>query len=381
MAFSRIFGLEHLPQGEAWGALATGFGLAGLNLGPLATTFPSGGLVSMSVNGKSIELAHKASASATNVGGALGFTMKNLWGADVAANGANIKRLVLGMLVNVNAMALSNVIGVVYNNNTSVNSYNSGYGDLGFHLTTTGVVRAVAGGALGATLPNSFYAEWSFRPSGTTTICEFYVDGVLTATYTSTTAINGVLNNGQTIMFGGAPTNGIISGTARTVLISLSNMYTLYDDGTAGDTYIDRQGPITVRRLPVASVDANNWTVSDGTTPAKDVFNKILDGTGTPNLTSGADASAIVANIDPSPLVYDPIAIQIASAAVRPTATAGNLDVAAIYNGTTIAETIFTDLLTDTNYWDRKVKPLTKLGSAALNKANLANLKISLKPT
>lgn len=381
MAFARIFGVEHLAQGENWGAAATGFGLAGLNLGTVSNTPASGGLPSVSVNGKVIEIAHKASASSTNMGGGIAFPMKGLWGADVAANGANIKRLVLGMRVDVAPQTLSNPIGVVYNNNTSPASFNSSNGDLGFQISAAGAVRAVAAGALGATLPNSFYAEWSFRPSGTTTICEFYVDGVLTASYTSTRAINAVLNNGQSIHLGGAPSLGMLNTTARVVLITLSNMYSLYDDGTAGDLYIDRQGPITVRKLPVVSVDANNWTVSDGSTPIKTVVNKVRDGSGLPNVTSAGDASALVVNIDPSSLIGNPTAVQIGAAAVRPAATAGNLDLAGVYGGSAIVETIFTDLLTDTNYWDRKLKPLTKLGADALTKANLANLKISLKPT
>jgi len=390
MAISRIFGLEHLPQGETSGALNTQFGLAGLGLIPAiqVSSVPSGGILAFTVNGNKIEMAHRANASAINPGGSIGMTFRSLWGDDVYNNAANIKKLVMGLHVDVNNPA-NNPVGIVYNNNASVNSYHSNYGDLGYHCLSTGVVQAVANGALvaNAILPSSFYAEWVFRVSGSVAVGEFYVDGILTASYTSTSSLAALITGGQTIMMGGAPATGQGTFATRLLYQTFSNWYTLYDDGTAGDAYVDRLGPITVRKIPVLSVDTNNWTPSGTPSDPASIFNLRRDNstgtdtTATPNLTSNTDESALVARLDPSPLLLDPIAVQVSSSAVRPTAVAGNLDIAASYDGSTIAEKVFTDLVTGTVFFDRTVKPFSKLGVDEMTKANLANLRVSLKPT
>ena len=388
MAFARLFGVEHLPQGEGFGTLATAFGLAGWNVNPAIafSTPPSGGNLAFTVNGRTIEMAHRANASAINPGGSLCMTFRSIWGEDVYAAPGTIQRLVFGVRVEVKAPGQNNM-GIVYNNNTSVNSYNSNLGDLGYHVKSDGTVQAVSKGAYvaNAILPNSFYAEWVFRTVGGVAYGEFFADGILMATYTSTSTLSAIITGGQSMCFGGTPSVGQGTGTARILYQVFSDIYSLYDNGTAGDAYKDRVGAIVVRKLPVLSVDTNNWTLSAGSDKAATLNTRRDNSTGTdntttPTLTSNTDESVMTVNIDTSPLNGSPMAVQVSAAAVRPLSTVGNLNIKLTYLGTTVGQKIHSDLASNTVFLDRITKPISALGTDALTKANLANLKVSLGP-
>lgn len=396
MPLKRLFGVSHLPQGGNYGNANTGFGLAMLNLAfPFTRAFnASYAGIWLTVENDAIVLGKSAGSGAAGTGvGCTGIRVAGMFGADTLANAANINRLVLGVRITKGPRMPQRTIAIWSTANRAIDTSLSGTGNTGIAMNLSGQfgyfssVAPVQAFTVLPGDPSSAYIEFVWEKSGTTATVKIYVDGqFLFGTNEAVTLAQFLTNATSNFMMGEGPNGaGIIDNTgSRNIYVQYSDIYTLVDDGTVGDTMNDRLGPIRLKRVPILSADANNWTTSNSAS-IPSVLNQRRDNDGTtdtttlPAVTNAADQSALSLNLDLSQVV-NPIAVQVAASAARTAATPGNLALQTRYNGPALQDQTFSDLSTAASPLDRTLLPLVALGSDPLNKANLANLKIQLAP-
>lgn len=289
MAITKLLGFGHLVNGNAVGAVESGYGLALSELSLVMARHTSYAWVSLLVYNGRMCLSRLASPSGSYV--ALGIGTLPVVNFLNGTDPTKVKRFILGFrLEQVMAPANAFPIGFTLESPVSDATGNPGY---------------VTGDPIGYTVPVSpatsvQYVE--FVLDLVNKRLETWIDGTRTAQVT--VADKYITGFASLKLFIGTKGSGAAifpAGNNSDIvpMLYLDNMYAVVDTGDVNDAQSGRLGNIVVERVPVTAV-SGTWTASTGTPLS------VINGTTTtlnnqsPTVASPADLSNLELTLDVS---------------------------------------------------------------------------------
>jgi hypothetical protein len=167
------------------------------------------------------------------------------------------------------------------------------------------------------------------------------------------------------------------------VVHGLSDIITVVDYGTAGDTAVNRLGPVVLNRLPVVSTTGTSTPPSGSTTvDALNTKRSTSAALTAPVVALAADLSPLRVKMDTTTITgLNVLGLTVRASATKDLSTANNVSLALAYGGTTTAATAM-PLTAGTMSYDTRLPAAIALpDGTAYSPTSLAGLEIVVTPT
>jgi hypothetical protein len=215
---------------------------------------------------------------------------------------------------------------------------------------------------------------------------ELYKDGVLVRSISIPAHPNFTQTNMSMFWYLGNGANDVFAANYNGWYCNMSDIYVTMDLGIPGDEFTGRLGPINLTRMPVKTVDAPGYGLSNVNLTAPEHLNTVKQDTDSknPNLISPADNAPLKVKFDTSAIgAKKVLGVRIESAVFKEPGVAVTVSTSLVDGEATTAGANIVPDGTVSPYTPKEspIATITKMPSGdALTATSLANLEVVLTP-